>query len=165
MKNDRADLDAVWIGWKILRFLGFSVVRAASQLKVSAGLKTTPSSLRAARVPVAHPVPWPLPTLKSSRAAAVGSMKDPWRFNSTSISGRVGDVPGAASPQVCCSAPSKRGPGGFHSQELELGSCITGLVRVDLVPFWGLFCPTLMCSKNIAVKHQKKHSCPLTPAL
>lgn len=83
MKNDCADLDTVWMGCEILVFsLGFFYGESCIPAKVLPGLKPTPSLLTAACVLVAHELPWLLPTLQSSWAAAVTLMESSLDFQS-----------------------------------------------------------------------------------
>lgn len=90
------------MGCKVLRRLGFSTVRAASQLKVSAGLSALWPMVKAISFftnswlcpsgtqcpPTAAHGWFSWGSLKSSQAAAVGSIKDPLSFSSTSSSGK-----------------------------------------------------------------------------
>lgn len=146
------------MGCKILGFLGFTTVRATSRLQVSERLKPTPSSLTADRIPVARTIPWPLPTLRSSWAAAIARSRIPQVSALPAAQGTAQEQPvlAAAFPQVCRLDPGKQGPGGFPGRELELHNWATSLVWVDLVPFWSRFCPTLTHSKNVVEKHKKK---------
>lgn len=155
------------MGWKIPGFSGFSMVRAASQLQVSAGLTPTPSWLTADGVPVAHtqsPARCPEQQLIRCRGLDEGLLGSQLcQQLREGCKSRV--CRGRLFPRCAAQLPARS-----RNPAASPASCRSWTTASPVLYEWisSLFeClpPNPKRSKNVVEKHQKKHFCLLTLTL